>query len=1230
METITITINGQEIQAGAGQTILETVAAHALDEIPTLCHSPELKPYGSCFLCVVEVEGRPTLLPACATRVAPGMKIHTRSARVTASRKTALELLMSNHYADCVSPCLLGCPANVDVQGYLALAAMGQYRQAADLIRETNPLPAVCGRVCVRKCEVVCRRTDVDEPVSINFVKRYVTDLPGAYDDPPRREPSRGRSVGIVGSGPAGLTAAWFLGRKGYDPIIYEAFQHPGGMLRYGIPEYRLPKTVLDREIAFICKTGARIETGVRVGRDVSLDDLMEKHDAVFIAAGAMGSTPMNIPGERETEGVITGVELLVEKAERPEPMRGTVVVVGGGNTAMDAARTSWRLGADKVIILYRRTKAEMPADKMEIEDCLKEGVEILELAAPVSVVADNGRLKALKCIRMKLGEPDSSGRRRPIPQEGSEFELPCDLAVAAIGQKPILDGLIRKGEGMPTLTRWNTVVVDTETMSTNVPGLFAGGDAADDGPTVVIDAIRDGQRAARTIHSFLSGEKSAPAPFVARKEFWAKPGTTELGEIAQSKRRPMSEISMEERAGSFKEVATGFEFEDMAQETQRCLSCGCVRFSDCDLRRYAEEYGVDMDRFKGYIRKHRVDERHPHIVYDPNKCILCARCIRTCARILPVAALGLVSRGIKTEMRPAMNDPLAQTNCISCGNCVDACPTGALTVKLPFPGRADLVAAETPSHCGMCSIGCAMRVRRIGDDRYFVAGSGRPGEYLCRYGRFGNELFIQSRRIATPLQRTGSVQKEISFTKAYARVVKGLKEAAAKFGPEAVGVFVSAELTSEEMYLAGRIAREGVGTNNVGSLAIFGTGSEAGALDASFGFTQSTADRTVLADADLIIANNIDTENEFPVLGVDILEAVQAGGKLMVCNSAATPLEKQAAVSLDPMRGRAALLWNGVIQALLDNGFFDREKVKAMPGGEEYLADLFDYSPASVADWTGIEEAKITAAAEVVLKAQRIVFLHCPDRVQDLAPGDATVLANFVLLLRAAGRRADLLLPTIAANRFGLEAAGADPAFQPGRVRADGLPGAHSHAEMRRLLAEGKLKAALVIGEDPIRDDRTASYFQNLEFLAAMDWSLTETAMLADITLPGSTYLEGDGTRCSFDGRLTGHSRTVAPPADLSGWQVLAGLAGAFGLENHSQTAAELTATVDQALRRNAGEMLPFYWNTGQPRLWNGQGRLIVADVKTRPVPIQPPLTVAAHFKWESREVGLERFRVR
>ncbi len=1230
MDRIRLKINGKEVEARAGQTILEVVQEHQLDDIPTLCHSPELEPYGSCFLCVVEVKGRPSLVPSCATRVAPGMEIETRNDRITASRKTALELLLSNHYADCVPPCRLACPAGVDTQGYLALSAMGHYREAVDLIREANPFPAVCGRVCVRKCEVDCRRADVDTPVSINAVKRFVTDTPGAYDGSPAREPDTGKSVGIVGGGPAGLTAAWFLARKGHRVVVYEQMPKAGGMLRYGIPAYRLPDDVIDREIDFIRRAGVEVRTGVRVGKDPALGALRKQHDALLIAAGAWASKPMQVDGEFQTQGVVSGIDFLREKTEAPSPVGGTVVVVGGGNTAIDVARTAWRLGADKVIILYRRTRNEMPADDMEIEDCIAEGVELMELAAPVGLVAENGRVKALRCIRMKLGDPDSSGRRRPVPLENSEFELPCQLAVAAIGQAPALEGLTSEGTGALKLTRWETIAVDPLTMSTNIPGVFAGGDAVDDGPTVVIDAVSDGQKAARGIHAFLTGAKLETPPFVVSKAFWGKPGKAELGDIPESIRHEVHHTEVGDRAGSFEEVATGFDPDDNVHETGRCLACGCIRYGDCGLRLYAQEYRVDMNRHKGHIRKHKIDDRHPYIVYDPNKCILCGRCIRTCSRMLPLSALGLVGRGFRTEMRPAMNDPLVETSCVACGNCVDTCPTAALTVKYAFPGRACLLLSEVKTHCAMCSLGCPITVKKFGDDRYFIAGSGKPGDYLCRYGRFGIELFLRQKRLARPLLRANGSREETGFDEAFRRIVDSMKAAVAKHGPESVAVFISPGRVNEELYLAGRLAREGLGTNNIASLALLETGMESGALDASFGFTASTADRSVLADADLIVCNNTNLEEDHLILNIAAMAAGRKGAKLIVTSSAPDPADQAlAALILSPMRGRGATLWNGILQVLLDEGHIPPATVAKLPGADEFLKGrAFDAE--SVAARSGVEVERIRRAAALVREARRIVFIYSPDRPQDKSAGDLATLANLVLLLRAIGARADVLLPQSTANSAAAEICGVTPAFAAGRVRAEGLSGARTPADLRRMLEDGRLKAALVLCEDPLRHDRTAAYFRNVEFLAAMDWTDTETTRAADVVLPASTYLESEGTRCTFEGRLQAFARAIRPPSGKAGWEILRGLAQAFGVNVAAASVIDLKQEIEGKLRAGLDGATPFYWNSGEPRSWPGTGRLVPPPIDERAAVQHVPVTPGEWYKRGIRAVGTDRYRVR
>jgi formate dehydrogenase major subunit len=1253
--TIDLRINGSVVQARPGQTIYQVVTEQGLDRIPTLCHAPDLKPYASCFLCVVELEGRAGLVPSCATLVQPGMVVHTRSERVVASRKTALELLMSNHYADCLAPCVLGCPAHVDVQGYIALAARGEYGAAADLIRQTNPLPAVCGRVCVRKCEGVCRRKLLDDAVAINDLKRYVTDSPKAYESWPKRAEPTGKRVAIVGAGPAGLTAAYFLGLRGHECVLYEMMPEPGGMLRYGIPAYRLPREVLEQEIDYIrTRSGATINCGQKLGRDYTLADLRAGHDAVFLAMGAMGANAMGVPGEENTPGVLRGLEFLIEMAQEPKPMHGTVVVVGGGNTAMDAARTSRRLGAEKVVLIYRRTRVEMPADPMEVEAAREEGIDLIELGAPQELITNaQGGLIAIKCIRMRLGEPDSSGRRRPVPVEGSEFVQNCDYCISAIGQSPVLDGIVPADEeNMPAVSKWNTLVTGGLDNATRVPGVFAGGDVVS-GASVVIDCIAAGQRAARSIHAYLVSEgngkldlrdetqialfnrHTAPrceyaTPVVMRKDLLSEVSDNDIGRQEKRTRQHMPEAEVEERVANFEEVAQGFDWDEAKVEWSRCLSCGCLKVNDCRLREYCSEYDVDLAAYRGKVRKYRPDESHPYIVIDNNKCILCTKCIRTCEKVLGESALSLVYRGFNAQVLPALGKPLAETPCVACGNCEAVCPTGALTVKLPFPGRAVVATQEAESTCGFCSLACTVKVVKTAAGRYWVTQPDEPGKHLCRFGRFGPELFMSHERLSSALRREGGRFRPTTFESAYADIVTDLKRTAERHGPESVAVFISPEATNEQMYLAQRIAREALGTNNIASLSTLLIESKPGPLTPAFGFTASTADRRVLEQADLIVINNCDLKIEQLILAMKVIEAIRRGAKVIAAAGVHGDLIELGTLNLEPLRGSSTLMWQGVARELLNRGI-SREKIKSLLGGEGYLASLDALSMSDVLERTGVEHEQIVRCAELIAAGKHVVFVHSLDRSEDKAPGDTVQLGNIMAMLHAMGVRTDLLLPRAACNTAGLETCGAAVEFLPGRqpVPASLRQVTADRDVLVRRVVGGELKAALIIGEDPLRNNRVRQYLENLRFLAVMAGTMSETAISADVVLPDTHYLEEPGTRVNFEGRIHEFHSVLDPPAGRPGWQVLAGLAGAFGLMGIPHTLAALREQLHQAVQAGYGKYTPFYWNVGEPRRWEGPKAFQCFDPAIEPHAVNNYLTIIQRYKQDASVIGFKHFRM-
>jgi heterodisulfide reductase subunit A2 len=473
------------------------------------------------------------------------------------------------------SPCKAACPAGISVQGYVALIAQGRHAEALELIRKDNPLPAVCGRVCTHPCEEACVRAEVDQAVAIRDLKRFVADWEVEQGEMslPQCQPPREEKIAIVGSGPAGLSAAYYLALEGFPVTIFEALPVAGGMLRVGIPDYRLPPEVLDYEIEYIKRLGVEIRLNSPLGPKLTLEDLKAQgFAAVFMGVGAHKGLRLGAPGEGLPQ-VLSGVEFLREAALGLEQSPGNrVCIIGGGNVAVDAARTALRLGSQEVTILYRRTQAEMPAYAEEIEEALEEGVKIEFLAAPKRFLEINGRLSEVEVIRMELGEPDASGRRRPMPLEGSEYLLDIDCALSAIGQEPDLDFLEPKND-LEVAPRAR-VIVDPITLQTSLDWVFSGGDTVT-GPASAIEAIAQGKAAAESIRRFVQGEDLAAGREVSHT---LAHGETQ-GLAKQPRLRPPSR-DPQERKGDFQEVVGAFDQEAAQAEAARCLACGIC--SEC------------------------------------------------------------------------------------------------------------------------------------------------------------------------------------------------------------------------------------------------------------------------------------------------------------------------------------------------------------------------------------------------------------------------------------------------------------------------------------------------------------------------------------------------------------------------------------------------------------------------------------------------------------------------
>ncbi|WP_294904796.1 FAD-dependent oxidoreductase [uncultured Eubacterium sp.] len=671
---LNLTINGKNITVEEGTTILQAAKDNGI-YIPTLCYDDAVKVYGACGLCVVEAEGIPKLLRSCSAKCSEGMVVNTESKRVVQSRKIAMELLMSAHDGDCIAPCQLNCPARTDCQGYVGLIANGEYEAALKLIKNKVSLPASIGRVCPHPCETACRRGKVDESINIAQLKAFAADMDLNSDSYlPEKNTPTGKKIAIIGGGPAGLTAAYRLAISGHEVTVYDMMEKMGGMLRYGIPQYRLPKEVLDKEIAIIEKLGVKMINGVKLGKDFTVASLKAQNDAVIVAVGAWKSSSMRTPGE-ELDGIYGGIDFLRAVALKQEINIGDkVVICGGGNTAMDACRTAVRLGAKEVYCVYRRTRNEMPAEDIEITEAEEEGVQFKFLTNPISFNGEDGKVKSVTLQLMELGEPDASGRRRPVAIEGKTEKLDVDSVIVAIGQK-----LVNEDVSELKLTDRGNIEADIDTFKTNIEGVFAIGDATNRGASIAIEAIGEANRCALSIDAYLNGEDiETRVPYISRRD-------EELIDFQSKEKCPARKpqvLPAAERKNNFDEVCLGYTEEDAKAEASRCLECGCKEYYKCKLLSVAQRYDIHPERFKGEMPQKYTADSNEFIERNSAKCILCGLCVRSCKEVMNISAIGLLGRGFKTEVAPAFNLPLDQTKCTNCGLCVELCPTGALTEK--------------------------------------------------------------------------------------------------------------------------------------------------------------------------------------------------------------------------------------------------------------------------------------------------------------------------------------------------------------------------------------------------------------------------------------------------------------------------------------------------------------------------------------------------------------------
>jgi len=774
-DQVVLTIDGREVACERGDTVLEAAQRVGI-HIPTLCYEPRLPATSACRMCIVEVEGARKMPTSCSTAVADGMVVRTDTDKVRAMRHLYLELLLSDHNSFCTPPCRDACPTHIKIPQFLEYVAQKDYKNGVRKLREDLPFPAVLGRVCPRPCEGPCRRQLVEHPITICQLHRFMADQTideeqeGELLLPVEPKADSGKRIAIVGGGPAGLAAAFYARLEGHAVRIFEALPKPGGMLRYGIPSYRLPRDLLDKEINVLWRMGVEIQVNSRLGVDYELEDLFDEgFDTVFLALGAFDSNDMGIPGE-DAEGVVTAVDFLGDLERNGEVHVGDkVTVIGGGFTAMDACRTSVRKGAAEVTCLYRRSRKEMPAHHTEVDEAEEEGVKLELLCAPVRVLVDTAhKVAGIEMLRMELGEPDASGRRRPVPIDGSEFIVECDQIIAAIGQYPKLDGTSEE-QGVKR-TKWRTIAVDDWTLQTADPRVFAGGDVVL-GAQTVIQAVAQGKKAAWSMDAYLRGADMAAlgqslAELKARPFLSALASKTDLDprvarmaevppvfiDMTTDVTRPsppaeMPKLEPADRRTNFQQIELGFSEEEAVRGAELCLDCYCPANGKCDLQRYSIEYGVFKNRFHGGdAHDYPADFRHDFIMREPNRCINCGRCVRVCRMEVGASCYDNMGRGYDTIVSTADNLPLQLVGCVSCGKCAETCPTGSIETNPRLLGSYDLDESRC-IFCGECVEVCPYGALEQ-SDFFELAGFNRTT--MAR-----ESLYVRETRRVDPLRET-------------------------------------------------------------------------------------------------------------------------------------------------------------------------------------------------------------------------------------------------------------------------------------------------------------------------------------------------------------------------------------------------------------------------------------------------------------------------------------------
>ncbi|ELH7495154.1 formate dehydrogenase subunit alpha [Vibrio vulnificus] len=1225
---IQIVIDGKYRIVEAGQTVLQAAKVCGV-EIPSLCGMNRSGEKIPCDLCVVEVEsGGPRR--ACELEVYNGLTVKTQSEALSAHRKQALNRIMSDHYADCEAPCKTACPAGVDIQSYLYHIAQNDHQKAIEVIKRTLPMPLSIGRVCPAFCESECRRSLVDDAIAIRQLKRHAADADLAAQEAytPEKKADKNKRVAIVGSGPGGLTAGYYLTNEGYQVDVFEAMPQAGGWLRYGIPEYRLPKSILDKEIELMCRNGMAIHTDKKLGRDISLSQLSQAYDAVCLAVGASKAVAMDYPGS-DLDGCYLGVDYLKDFVTEQRFITGKkVAVIGGGNTAIDCARTAVRTGADTTLI-YRRTRDEMPAEDYEIEEAEHEGVKFHFLTNPAENIADEqGRVCSVKLEKMALGAPDASGRRRP-EATGEYFTEAFDTVIAAVSQQADLSFMQGEALTLP-LTRWNTADANPETMHSGTGNIFSIGDFRR-GPATAVEAVADGRIAAQAIDRFFDGDmENIPLkPFNSRKEQKLKQvDPLHFSHLQKVARTIMPELTSQQREQSFEEVELGFDNAEAMAEAARCLECGCQVNTSCDLRDYATEYGAEQHfHYSVNIKSHdewqalrQNDPRHKYpidhssefIVFDANRCISCGQCIQACREqsVQGVLSFMNLEKGrpvVRPDCRPNFGGQgvmMGDSRCVQCGACVQACPVGAMTDGRDRSQGRETLLKKVDTICTYCGVGCklTMHVDEAANQIRYVEGAHSPVNegMLCVKGRYGFDFVASEERLTTPLICKDGWLQPASWQEAIRLIADKFSTIKQDFGGRALAGFSSAKTTNEDNYAFQKFMRRELGTNNVDHCARLCHASTVTGLEASLGSGAMTNDIPSIKHSDVIFIIGSDTSAAHPVIASHIKQAVRHhGARLIVADPKRIGMADYAELYLAHRPGTDVMLINGVMQQIIKNGWYDMEYIEErVDGFDTMLQEVMSpaYSLDKVELVTGVKADDIFAMARMIGTAKRTAVYYSMGITQHTTGHDnVRSIANLQLLCGNIGIEGGGINPLRGqSNVQGACDMGALPNNYPGYQKVYNplvrekfvieWDAPHLSAEPGLTLTEiidgacrRDVRALYVMGENPVLSDPNQAHviegLEALDFLVVQDIFLTETAQYADVVLPSCSFAEKSGHFTNTERRVQRISPAVNPPGEAKeDWRIIQEIANAMGSDWHYRSVADITNEITRVTPQYAG----------------------------------------------------------